>query len=208
MRAMPSYLPRIKRRRERLQFNLRHATVHWCKAPRTEAASQSLLQIPQIRRHPRILHRDVANPRLHRMRQSLAIARARVTSAPNPSCDRKVSASVLCSAARHFTKTSCECLAVAKDRVHPAHGNGERHDGGNTEEVSMKGQAEMQAGAGAPRRFALPSCPQCNDLLFASAGAEFVSKSRVRHVWSCDACGHEFATSVQLSFIRARRPLS
>jgi transcription elongation factor Elf1 len=72
----------------------------------------------------------------------------------------------------------------------------------------MKGQAEVQAGAGAPRRFALPSCPQCNDLLFASAGAEFVSKSRVRHVWSCDACGHEFATSVQLSFIRARRPLS
>jgi ribosomal protein L37AE/L43A len=44
--------------------------------------------------------------------------------------------------------------------------------------------------------------------LFASAGAEFVSKSRVRHVWSCDACGHEFATSVQLSFNRARRPLS
>jgi ribosomal protein L37AE/L43A len=44
--------------------------------------------------------------------------------------------------------------------------------------------------------------------LFASAGAEFVSKSRVRHVWSCDACGHEFATSVQLSFNRAGRPLS
>ena len=72
----------------------------------------------------------------------------------------------------------------------------------------MKGQAETQVGADAARRFALPSCPQCNDLLFASAAAEFVSKSRVRHVWSCDACGHEFATSVQLSFNRIRRPLS
>jgi transcription elongation factor Elf1 len=72
----------------------------------------------------------------------------------------------------------------------------------------MKGQAVMQAGVDAPRRLALPSCPQCNDLLFASAAAEFVSKSRVRHVWSCDACGHEFATSVRLSFGRARQPLS
>ena len=72
----------------------------------------------------------------------------------------------------------------------------------------MAGQAETHTGAVACRRFPLPSCPNCDDLLFAPAASEFVSKSRVRHVWSCDACGHEFATSVQLSFNRIRRPLS
>jgi RNase P subunit RPR2 len=72
----------------------------------------------------------------------------------------------------------------------------------------MKGQAEMQAGPGAPRRFAPPLCPQCNDLLFAPAASEYVSRSHVRHVWSCDDCGHEFSTSVSLSFRRPREPLS
>jgi RNase P subunit RPR2 len=71
----------------------------------------------------------------------------------------------------------------------------------------MKGQADMQAGPDAPRRFALPLCPQCNDLLFAPAASEYVNRSRVRHVWSCDDCGHEFSTSVRLSFRRARQPL-
>jgi RNase P subunit RPR2 len=72
----------------------------------------------------------------------------------------------------------------------------------------MKGHAEVQTASEAPRRLALPSCPQCHDLLFASAASEYVSRSRVRHLWSCDECGHEFSTSVQLSFRRARRPLS
>jgi len=72
----------------------------------------------------------------------------------------------------------------------------------------MKAQAEMQSGPAAPRRFALPLCPQCNDLLFAPAASEYVSRSRVRHVWSCDDCCHEFSTSVSLSFRRPREPLS
>jgi hypothetical protein len=72
----------------------------------------------------------------------------------------------------------------------------------------MAGQAETHTGAVAWRRFSLPSCPSCNDLLFAPAASEFVSTSRVRHVWSCDACGHEFSTSVQLSFRKRGRSLS
>jgi hypothetical protein len=72
----------------------------------------------------------------------------------------------------------------------------------------MAGQAETHTGSDACRRFPLPSCPNCNDLLFAPAASEFVSTSRVRHVWSCDACGHEFSTSVQLSFRKRGRSLS
>jgi ribosomal protein L37AE/L43A len=72
----------------------------------------------------------------------------------------------------------------------------------------MTGHAETHATAVTTRRFALPACPKCNDLLFAPAAAEFVSKSRVRHIWSCDTCGHEFTTSVRLSFGGSSRPLS
>lgn len=74
----------------------------------------------------------------------------------------------------------------------------------------MNGQAEMHiathVATGASRRLALPACPECNDLQFAPAASEFVSKGRgkdkVRHFWSCEACGHEFSTSVKLAFVR------
>jgi ribosomal protein L37AE/L43A len=72
----------------------------------------------------------------------------------------------------------------------------------------MAGQAETHTATVASQRIALPSCPNCDDLLFAPAASEFVSKSRVRHTWSCDACGHEFSTSVRLSFARRVRALS
>ncbi len=53
-----------------------------------------------------------------------------------------------------------------------------------------------------PRRRSFPTCPRCNDVLIAAAASEHVSEKHVRHVWSCDSCGHVFATSVRLSFPR------
>jgi transcription elongation factor Elf1 len=67
----------------------------------------------------------------------------------------------------------------------------------------MTGQSQTHSLAVASRRIALPSCPVCNDLLFAPAASEFVSQTRVRHMWSCEACGHEFTTSVRLTFSRS-----
>jgi ribosomal protein L37AE/L43A len=72
----------------------------------------------------------------------------------------------------------------------------------------MAGHADTHTHAVASRRIALPSCPNCNDLLFAPAASEFVSKTRVRHIWSCDECGHEFTTSVRLYFSRSETALS
>jgi transcription elongation factor Elf1 len=75
----------------------------------------------------------------------------------------------------------------------------------------MKAQAAMRVVGPSPRRIACPICPRCNDLLFAAMASEHVSEKHVRHVWSCDSCGHEFATSVRLSFQRAepaRIPIS
>lgn len=71
----------------------------------------------------------------------------------------------------------------------------------------MSGQTDTQSGA-TMRRLTLPSCPKCHDLLCAPAASEFVSKEHVRHQWSCETCGHEFATSVRLSFGGNRRSLS
>jgi hypothetical protein len=39
-------------------------------------------------------------------------------------------------------------------------------------------------------------CPQCNAHLLAPDWSEHVNERRVRHAWSCDACGYEFETMV------------
>jgi ribosomal protein L37AE/L43A len=40
-------------------------------------------------------------------------------------------------------------------------------------------------------------------VLFAATASEHVSEKSVRHLWSCDSCGHEFSTSVDLPFMPA-----
>jgi ribosomal protein L37AE/L43A len=72
----------------------------------------------------------------------------------------------------------------------------------------MAGHVETHSDTVASRRIALPSCPKCNDLLFAPAASEFVSKTRVRHIWSCDSCGYEFSTSVRLLFAQSEPALA
>jgi hypothetical protein len=51
-------------------------------------------------------------------------------------------------------------------------------------------------------RAPLPSCPVCNDLLFAPTASTHVSERKVRHLWACENCGHGFVTSVRLPFAR------
>lgn len=49
-----------------------------------------------------------------------------------------------------------------------------------------------------PKRFVAP-CAQCGEALLAPEWSEYVNERCVRHVWSCDACGYEFETSVYLT---------
>ena len=42
------------------------------------------------------------------------------------------------------------------------------------------------------------SCEQCSDEVIAPEWSEYVSNSRVRHLWSCENCGHEFEMSVSV----------
>lgn len=38
-------------------------------------------------------------------------------------------------------------------------------------------------------------CPQCSAHLLAPQRAEHVNEQSVRHIWSCETCGYEFATA-------------
>jgi len=42
------------------------------------------------------------------------------------------------------------------------------------------------------------SCAQCGDTLVAPEWSEHVNERCVRHLWSCEACGYEFETSIYL----------
>jgi ribosomal protein L37AE/L43A len=74
----------------------------------------------------------------------------------------------------------------------------------DSEDFAMKSDTELHEAPVQLRQFPLPRCPECSDLLFAPAASEFVNRRLVRHIWSCDNCGHEFTTSVELSFRRVR----
>jgi hypothetical protein len=40
--------------------------------------------------------------------------------------------------------------------------------------------------------------------VLAPAASEHVNEREVRHLWTCEACGHEFRTSVRLKSGRIR----
>jgi uncharacterized protein with PIN domain len=41
-------------------------------------------------------------------------------------------------------------------------------------------------------------CPECGDRMVAPESSEFVDSGKIRHHWLCDACAHEFSTTVCL----------
>ena len=41
-------------------------------------------------------------------------------------------------------------------------------------------------------------CPQCGVEIIAAEGSEYLSETRIRNVWSCDACGYQFEDTVYL----------
>ncbi len=46
-------------------------------------------------------------------------------------------------------------------------------------------------------------CPRCDDVMVAPARSQHVKEDVIRHTWRCESCGHQFRTSVRLSFICA-----
>jgi hypothetical protein len=48
------------------------------------------------------------------------------------------------------------------------------------------------------RYFSRPLCPQCGDEPILPERSEFTGEGCIRHAWRCDACGHEFCTTVEI----------
>jgi hypothetical protein len=49
--------------------------------------------------------------------------------------------------------------------------------------------------------YARSLCPRCDDVMVAPARSQHVKEHVIRHTWRCESCGHQFRTSVRLSFI-------
>ncbi len=45
-------------------------------------------------------------------------------------------------------------------------------------------------------------CAQCGADIIAPEWSEHLSETRVRHVWSCEACGYQFEDTVYLAAMR------
>jgi ribosomal protein S27AE len=41
-----------------------------------------------------------------------------------------------------------------------------------------------------------PKCPRCGNPALIAEESAFNLKGRIRHVWSCDDCAHQFVTSI------------
>jgi hypothetical protein len=41
-----------------------------------------------------------------------------------------------------------------------------------------------------------PKCPRCATVLLVAEQSGFNGSGRIGHLWSCDDCGHAFATTV------------
>jgi len=53
-------------------------------------------------------------------------------------------------------------------------------------------QGHIASAAGRPMHV----CPNCSSYIIAATWSEIVSERFIRNVWSCDACGYEYETSV------------
>jgi transposase-like protein len=58
----------------------------------------------------------------------------------------------------------------------------------------------VQVARPAPRldAFGRPNCPRCGSAVHLAERSAFNLNGRIRHSWTCDACGEEFATSISV----------
>lgn len=45
--------------------------------------------------------------------------------------------------------------------------------------------------------FRRPSCPSCNDMLFAATETKLAGEGLILYTWCCENCSHEFRTAVE-----------
>jgi transposase-like protein len=53
------------------------------------------------------------------------------------------------------------------------------------------------------RYFTRPCCPRCGREQMVPERSEFVGEGGVRHGWLCEACGHDFTTTIEFGRLAA-----
>lgn len=53
------------------------------------------------------------------------------------------------------------------------------------------------------RYFMRPHCPQCGHEQLVPERSAFAGDGSVRHAWQCEACGHDFFTTVEFGPVGA-----
>lgn len=67
----------------------------------------------------------------------------------------------------------------------------------------MSIQLAYNAEVAATCDFGRPKCPRCGSVLLMAEHSAFNLKGRIRNIWSCDDCAHEFVTSIRLCSLAA-----
>jgi ribosomal protein S27AE len=62
----------------------------------------------------------------------------------------------------------------------------------------MRVQTELPAGVTVNEILGRPACPRCGEMMFAAVATQFLGRGLISNRWSCEACEHEFQTSLQL----------
>jgi hypothetical protein len=77
-----------------------------------------------------------------------------------------------------------------------------RFDGASKNEEGVMEIRSRNAHAFYRSRLAVP-CAQCGVALTAPEWSEYLDDRRIRHLWSCQACGYEFETEVCYPAVQA-----
>jgi hypothetical protein len=98
------------------------------------------------------------------------------------------------STASYFTPISPLCLV---DAQYTRQGQMRRVLGAASRGGRMKYHGTAPACSNAPYKASRLLCPQCEDLIIAATQSEHISGNEIRHSWTCEACGHQFRTTVR-----------
>jgi hypothetical protein len=81
-------------------------------------------------------------------------------------------------------------------RVGTGEGSG---DGGISKGSRMKYHGTAPTCSFAPYRLRSSRlfCPKCQDLIIAASESQHISTNEIRYLWVCEACGHEFRSTVR-----------
>lgn len=64
----------------------------------------------------------------------------------------------------------------------------------------MRIHSDVPSGVTVNQILGRPVCPSCGETMFAAVETHFLGRGRISNRWSCEACDHQFQTSLELPF--------